>query len=168
MERRNNYNQNYGNQGGYNNNKGYQNPEGGRFNQEKGYGGDYNQGGYNQNRAGPPRDNYQNKGGDFGNRPRYGGNQENQVARRTPNQAGKVELVTNQFMMKIGSDLSVFIYEVQIRPEAINDSFLTHAIFKICRKKLEMLLGIYVISGNNIFTTSDIPESFKMQVEYKG
>jgi len=89
------------------------------------------------------------------------------VARRPGGSNGKVNLYTNQFMMKIGGDLSVYIYEIQIKPEAINDSFLTHSVFRMCKKKLEMMLGIYVISGNNIFTTCDIPESFKMNVEYK-
>lgn len=172
MERRNNYNQGYNNKpqgGGYqgNNNGGYgnQNPEGGnRYNNGGGDGGyKGGQGGY-QNR-GPPRDNYQSKG-DFGNKPRYGG--EGTVARRPGGNNGKVNLFTNQFMMKVGGDLSVYIYDIQIKPEAINDSFLTHAIFRMCKKKLEMMLGIYVISGNNIFTTCDIPESFKMNVEYKG
>ncbi len=172
MERRTNYNQGYQNKqgGGYNQGYGNQNPEGGRSNYggaDQGNKGGYNQGqAYNQNR-GPPRDNYQGKGGaDFGNKPRYGG-QEGTVARGGPPRSGKVNLFTNQFMMKIGGDLSVYIYEIQMKPESINDSFLTHSVFRMCKKKLEMMLGIYVISGNNIFTTCDIPESFKMNVEYK-
>jgi hypothetical protein len=68
----------------------------------------------------------------------------------------KVRLVTNQFQMRLGSELNVFIYEVHVNPEVISDTFLTHSIFRICKRKLEMMLGIYVISGKNIFTTADL------------
>jgi len=185
MDRRNNYNNNY--QGGYNqsSNQGYgqHNPEGGYQgykNNGGGQKGGYNNGGGQQWNGGyndhhdQRKENYGgygNKGGyqqDFGNKPRN--NYENKVANKTSGavKAGKVSLVTNQFQMKLSGDLNVYIYDVAITPEIINDAFLIHSIFKMCKKKLEMMLGIYVISGRNIFTTCDINESFQMKVEYKG
>jgi hypothetical protein len=70
-------------------------------------------------------------------------------------------------MMRIGGEMNVYIYDIQIRPEVINDSYITHYIFKMCKKKLEMMLGIFVISGNNIFTTNAIVDSFQMNVTCK-
>lgn len=76
-------------------------------------------------------------------------------------------LTTNQYMMNLSGDLHVFIYDLCITPEIINDAFLIHQVARRGHKKLEMLLGIYQISGKNIFTTSDIQESLVVKAEYK-
>lgn len=70
-------------------------------------------------------------------------------------------------MMKLGADLNVFVYDIEIKPEIINDTYLSYQILRMCRKRLEMMLGIYVTSGRNLFTMTDINESFKFNVEYK-
>jgi hypothetical protein len=80
---------------------------------------------------------------------------------------GTVKVVTNQFRLKLGKELSVYQYEVVVSPE-VDDCYITHGIFRSIKKRAETILGLYVISGKSIFTTTDLEESVLIQAEFHG
>ena len=69
--------------------------------------------------------------------------------------------------MKLGGDLSVYYYDISISPEVIADSYIIQGISRNIRKQLNMIMGIYVISGKNIFTPTLLEESILIKAEYK-
>jgi aubergine-like protein len=69
--------------------------------------------------------------------------------------------------MKLGTELNVFYYDVAIMPEVISDAYVVHGIFRNIKKKLDMLLGIHVLSGRSLFTTTDLDESICIKAEFK-
>lgn len=50
----------------------------------------------------------------------------------------------------------------------MHDQYITHRIFRNINKKIEVLLGLYVIAGKTIFTTTDITESITIESEFRG
>lgn len=142
----------YPSQGGYN--QGYNNPE---YNRGNNY-AQQDRGGKSYRGGGAPR------GGKFGastgSRPTPSIHSSSLVPRQ-------VNLVTNQYLMKLGTDLNVFYYDISIIPEIISDAYVIHGIFRNCKKQLEMMLGIHVLSGRSIFTTTDLSESIVIKAQFK-
>jgi len=69
--------------------------------------------------------------------------------------------------MKLSHDLNVYIYQFQITPEGMYDPYIVHKIFGIGMKNIERAMGVYVLSGSNIFTSCELVDSIKFQVQYK-
>jgi hypothetical protein len=69
--------------------------------------------------------------------------------------------------MKLGSELNVYYYDVAIVPEVISDAYVVHGIFRNIKKKLDLMLGIHVLSGRSLFTTTDLQESILIKAEFK-
>jgi hypothetical protein len=69
--------------------------------------------------------------------------------------------------MKLSEDLSVYQYEVCITPDVMQDTFIIHNIFRTIKKKMESLLGLYVISGKSVYTTSDLSESLLFKTKFR-
>ena len=63
--------------------------------------------------------------------------------------------------------MQIFCYDVKISPEAVDDSFFRQTLMKIGKRRMEMLVGHFVIGGHNIFTTTNLDESLKFNVNYK-
>lgn len=68
--------------------------------------------------------------------------------------------------MKFRAELDVYLYDVIITPENICDAYITHGIFRSIRKRLSMIMDIHVISGKNLFTTTNLEESILIKAEY--
>lgn len=83
-------------------------------------------------------------------------------------QSGELKLYTNQYKLRLGQELSVYQYEVSISPDVMADSYIIHGIFRMIRRKVESLLGLYVISGKSVFTTTELNESLLIQTEFQG
>lgn len=47
------------------------------------------------------------------------------------------------------------------------DAYLLHGIFRSIKRRVESILGLYVISGKSVFTTTDLQESLLIKAEYK-
>lgn len=70
-----------------------------------------------------------------------------------------VNLLTNQYRLRLGQELAVFQYDVSIQPDAMSDTFIMQGIFRTIKKKIDALLGLYVNSGRLVFTTTKLDES---------
>jgi hypothetical protein len=66
-------------------------------------------------------------------------------------------------MMKLGNELNVYYYAISITPEILSDAYVIHGIFRACRKQLDMMLGIHVLSGFSLFTTTNLEESIMLK-----
>ena len=49
----------------------------------------------------------------------------------------------------------------------MHEAFITHGIFRTIKRRVEALLGLYVISGKSVFTTTDLSESLLIQTEFQ-
>lgn len=162
MERLNNY------QG----NKGHYNPEGnqnhgyGQSNYQGGHGGHGGQGGYGGQKKpyqGGYNDNqhYGGKGG-FDNKPKQG------FAGKSIKYGDKVNVVTNQFVMKLTGDKDVHIYDVKLDPsQAIDEAFVIHQVARELKSDLEAALGTYVFSGRNCFTIKKLTEPMTFTAKFR-
>ena len=81
--------------------------------------------------------------------------------------ATSVNLFTNQYKLVLGQELSVFQYEVIVTPDTMHDAYITHGIFRQIKRKVESLLGLYVISGNSLFTTTDLTDSLLIEATFQ-
>ena len=69
--------------------------------------------------------------------------------------------------MKLGTELNVYYYDISITPEVITDCYIIHGIFRSIKKQLDLMMGIHVISGKNIFCVAPLDESILIKAEYK-
>lgn len=49
----------------------------------------------------------------------------------------------------------------------MQDAYVIHGIFRSIRRRVESMLGLYVISGKSIFTTTDLADSLVIQAEFQ-
>lgn len=78
------------------------------------------------------------------------------------------QLVTNQYRLKLSQDLSVWQYEVTVLPDHMSDTFIMQGIFKSIKRKVDVILGLYVTSGRTVFTTTDLEENVVIETEFRG
>jgi hypothetical protein len=52
-------------------------------------------------------------------------------------------------------------------PGVISDAHVVHRIFRNIKKKLDLMLGIHVLSGRSLFTTTDLQEFIFVKTESK-
>lgn len=76
-------------------------------------------------------------------------------------------LITNQYRLKLRNDLSVFQYDVSLQPDHMSDAYIMQGIFKQIKKRVDAMLGLYVTSGRNIFTTTDLDESLVIETKFR-
>jgi len=79
-----------------------------------------------------------------------------------------IQLLTNQYRLKLGQELSVFQYDVQVLPDHMSDAYILQGIFRQIKRQVDTVLGLYVTSGRSVFTTTDIEESIVFKTEFKG
>ena len=101
-----------------------------------------------------------NKQGTFAARP-----QANQLALVKGGQ--QVKLLTNQFRLRLGQELSVYQYDLTVLPDHMSDSYIMQGVFKACKKKVDAILGLYIQSGRNVFTTTSLDETVTMNVKFR-
>ena len=77
-----------------------------------------------------------------------------------------MNLFTNQYKLNLGTELSVFQYEVSVSPDVMQDAYIIHGIFRAIKRRVESILGLYVISGKSVFTTTDLSESLLIKTEF--
>lgn len=78
-----------------------------------------------------------------------------------------MKLFTNQYQMTLSEELSVYQYEIVITPDTMQDAFVIHNIFKAIKKKMDSLLGLHVVSGRSVYTTSDLSESLLFKTTFR-
>ncbi len=93
----------------------------------------------------------------------------NQDARaQTSAIAGRpIALMTNQFKLRLSQDLSVYQYDVSVSPDHMSDSYIMQGLFKLLKKQLDAILGLYVQSGRSVFTTTDLTESVSFNPSFR-
>jgi hypothetical protein len=49
----------------------------------------------------------------------------------------------------------------------MSDSYIMQGVFKACKRKVDAILGLYVQSGRNVFTTTNIEETLTIDVKFR-
>ena len=83
-------------------------------------------------------------------------------------QGQKVNLVSNQYLLKVGASVKVFQYALDIQPLQMWDVNLVHRIMKLKSYALERALGPHVCSGKSIYTLNQIDEDLFFNPTVKG
>jgi len=78
-----------------------------------------------------------------------------------------IKLYTNQYRLSLGSDLSVYQYEIQVIPDDMQDTHILNLVYKSAGRKLEALLGLYVTAGKTIFTPTELKEDLVIETTVK-
>ena len=79
-----------------------------------------------------------------------------------------VNLVSNQYLLKIGAAVKVYMYVLEISPMHVWDPNLVHRVMKLKRTGLERALGPHVCSGKSIYTLQEIEEDLVFKVKVQG
>ena len=81
-----------------------------------------------------------------------------------------MKVLTNQFSMTLGSEINVYYYHINVFPEIkMHDTYILYGLLRDCKKKLDQTLGLYIYSGSNIFTTTNLEdEDLVITHKYKG
>jgi hypothetical protein len=79
-----------------------------------------------------------------------------------------VNLLTNQWRLRLSSQLQVYQYEVVVHPDTMSDAFIMQGIFKVIRRKVDAILGVWCTSGRSVYTTSDIDDSLMIEADFRG
>lgn len=82
--------------------------------------------------------------------------------------AQAVNLLTNQWRLRLSSQLQVYQYEVVVHPDNMSDAFIMQGIFKVIRRKVDAILGVWCTSGRSVYTTSDIDDSLMIEADFRG
>lgn len=69
--------------------------------------------------------------------------------------------------MNFSGSLHVYIYDVVIAPDCIMDQHLTTTLVRKIKQSLEMMLGKFVVSGRNLFTTIKLESPLEIKTSYK-
>lgn len=57
---------------------------------------------------------------------------------------------------------------MQVFPDHMQDAYIMQGIFKQIKRRVDVILGLYVTSGRNVFTTTDLTESVVIDTLFKG
>jgi hypothetical protein len=79
-----------------------------------------------------------------------------------------VNLVSNQYLLKLGTSLQVYQYALDISPMPIWDANQVHRIVRTKARALERGLGHYVCSGKSIYTINEIEEDLTFKTMFRG
>ena len=61
----------------------------------------------------------------------------------------------------------MYQYDLTVLPDHMSDSFIMQGVFKACKKKADAILGLYIQSGRNVFTTTDLEETVVINVKFR-
>jgi Leu/Phe-tRNA-protein transferase len=61
----------------------------------------------------------------------------------------------------------VYQYDLTVLPDHMSDSYIMQGVFKACKKKADAILGLYIQSGRNVFTTTNLEETVTMNVKFR-
>jgi hypothetical protein len=67
-----------------------------------------------------------------------------------------VNLVSNQYILRVGASVNVYQYALEITPMHVWDANLVHRVMKLKRTALERALGPHVCSGKSVYTLAEI------------
>lgn len=84
------------------------------------------------------------------------------------NKPYKVQLLSNQYRLKLGQNVVVYQYVLHITPDEFWEAAKVHAIMRTKRIALEKALGLYVVSGKTIYTLAEIDETLEWTTTFKG
>lgn len=79
-----------------------------------------------------------------------------------------MNLISNQYILKLGPSAQVYQYAIEVHPMAIQDTARVQQIIRYKRTAMERALGPFVCSGNNIYSLTELTESLKFPVTFKG
>ena len=49
----------------------------------------------------------------------------------------------------------------------MSDSYIMQGVFRACKKKVDAILGLYIQSGRNVFTTTNLEETVTINVRFR-
>lgn len=61
----------------------------------------------------------------------------------------------------------MYQYDLTVLPDHMSDSYIMQGVFKACKKKADAILGLYIQSGRNVFTTTDLDQTVTMDVKFR-
>ena len=64
--------------------------------------------------------------------------------------------MSNQYLLKIGAAVKVFMYVLEVQPMHIWDPNLVNKVMRLKRTALERALGPHVCSGKSLYTLNEI------------
>lgn len=79
-----------------------------------------------------------------------------------------MSLLTNQWRLRLSNELQVHQYEVIIHPDTMSDAFILQGIFKVIKRKVDAILGVWCSSGRSVYSTSDIDDSLLIEADFRG
>lgn len=79
-----------------------------------------------------------------------------------------MKLLTNQYKLSLSSELNFYQYDVQISPDNMADAFIIQSVFRTIRKKLELIVPLFVISGRSLYTCEDLQDTLVFETEFRG
>lgn len=79
-----------------------------------------------------------------------------------------MKLLTNQYQLKLGSELNVYQYDVTVLPEVMSDSFIIQNVFKGIKRQVESIFGLYLISGRSLYSTYNLEETLLIETKFQG
>lgn len=80
----------------------------------------------------------------------------------------QVRLLTNQYKLSLNSELNFYQYDIQIMPDNMADAYIIQSIFRTIRKKLEMIVPLFVISGRSLYTCEDLQDTLLFETDFRG
>lgn len=80
----------------------------------------------------------------------------------------QVKLLTNQYKLSLNSELNFYQYDIQIMPDNMADAYIIQSIFRTIRKKLEMIVPLFVISGRSLYTCEDLQDTLLFETDFRG
>lgn len=75
--------------------------------------------------------------------------------------------MSNQFKLSLKKPITVYQYRFDIMPMTVFDPTVIQRVLRLKRKILDSAFGLYVHSGQSIYSTNELDESLKFPVQLK-
>jgi len=79
----------------------------------------------------------------------------------------QVKVMSNQYRLKLGGNMLVYQYKIEILGMEMWDANLVQQICRFKRKALETALGMNVVSGSQIYTLQELEENVDFPALYQ-
>lgn len=89
------------------------------------------------------------------------------MARPQSTKGGKVTLMTNQYKLNLGNELSFYQYDIQVTPDAMSDTYIIMNITRSIKKRIESIFGLHVISGRSLYTLHDLEDTIVITTQFR-
>ena len=83
-------------------------------------------------------------------------------------QTQAVNLMSNQYTLKLNQSVPVWQYVLEIKPDEVWEAHLVHEIIRTKKKALETALGHFVPSGKTIYTLTELEETLVFKTVFRG